>query len=314
MVDEVWLHIGTPKSGTSSLQKYLSDHQAALSALGLAYLATGGRGSANDLAIAWNNNNAKRLAELAGPLNAAIAERPEEKALISSEMFYGLAPDALYQMLPALRNVRLRVLVYLRRQDRYIEAKFLQKSKNARFSGSVFDYIEKFDGSGSDYAAELAPWEGRADARLIPRVMERGRLTGGDVVTDALAQIGVTDAPPVEMAEVNVSPGPHRVQLLQAANAANIAPPRRLQRVLAAEYPQDPADRGPVMSQAQRREYLARFDACNETLRARYFSDQDALFDVSDLDGDDVPSGIPAFTDAQLQEVTRLLKVIKKLA
>jgi hypothetical protein len=83
--------------------------------------------------------------------------------------------------------------------------------------------------------------------------------------------------------------------------------------MLSAEYPQDPADRSPVMTQDQRRAYLDRYRDGNELLRARYFPGQDTLFDTSDLAADIQATGIPAFTDAQLQEITRLLTVIKKL-
>ena len=313
MVQEVWLHIGTPKSGTSSLQKHLAAHRDALAEQGLAYLSPQGRDSANELAVAWNQNRSAQVADLAGAINQAIETRPQPRALISSEMFYGFAPDTMFHLFPAMRGKPLKVLVYLRRQDRYIEAKFLQKSKNGRFRGTIADYIAKFDGSGSDYAAELALWQQEDGVQLIPRILERGKLTGGDVVSDALQQIGLPAPEPGAEPDVNVSPGLHRVQLLQAAFRADIVPPRRLQRALAVHYPQDPADRAPILTQQERRAYLAQFSAGNESLRARYHPEYDSLFDTQDLHDPDVETGIPPFTEAQLLEVTRLLKTMKQL-
>lgn len=313
MVETVWLHIGTAKSGTSSLQKYLNEQAKSLSAQGLAYLAPVGKSSANDLAIALNRGRNDVVAELSDALNRAIETRPEPIAVISSEMFYGLSPDTILKCLPGLRNCRVNVLVYLRRQDRYIEAKFLQKAKNARFSGDIAQFIEKFDGSGSDYAAMLAPWQGRARMTLVPRVLERAGLVGGDVVTDALHQIGMPGLEIERRPDVNVSPGLHRVQLLQAAAAAGLVPPRRLQRLLAARFPQNPEDRGPILSQAGRIAFLSRFTEGNEALRARYYPDAPQLFDTSDLDNPVQQAGIPPFTDAQIAEITRLLQTIKAL-
>ncbi len=312
MVEEVWLHVGTPKSGTSSLQKHLMTHRDALAAEGLAYLAPEGRSSANDLAIAINKDR-DDLAGIAAALNAEIETRTERAALISSEMFYGIAPGRLLALLPALGDRALRVLVYFRRQDRYIEAMFLQKSKNGRFQGRIGDYIDKFQGSGSDYAAMIAPWHDQPGAVLVPRILEPGRLTGGDVVRDALAQIGLPKPAAVDAGAVNVSPGWHRVQLLQAAARAGLANPRRLQRQLSAMFPQDPDDRAPVMDLAARRAYVARFAEGNETLRARYFPDQAALFDMTDLDAAEAGGGIPPFTEAQLLEITRLLQAVKRI-
>ncbi len=314
MVSEVWLHIGTPKSGTSSLQKYFDRHKDILSKQGLAYLCPEGRSSANDLAVAWNRNRTDQIAAQAGALNREIETRPEGRALISSEMFYVLDPDDILSMLPALTERPLKVLVYLRRQDRYIEAKFLQKSKNARFKGSIHDFIEKFDGSGSDFTGQLAPWQARGDdCTLVPRVLERDRLVGGDVVKDALAQIGLGGAPEPDAADVNVTPGLHRVQLLQAASRANLVPARRLQRLMSVHYPPDPSDRGPILDQAERKAFLARYEAGNEALRAQYFADWPTLFDMSDLDQPDPPAGVPPFTEAQLHEITGMLKVMKQL-
>lgn len=312
MADEVWLHIGTPKSGTSSLQRYLCDHREALAGQGLTYVAPEDRTSANELVVAMNKGKPD-LAALAADLNRRIEAAGTPHALLSSEMLYGVDPDRLYALLPALSGRRVKVLVYLRRQDRYIEAMFLQKSKNGRFSGSIADYIEKFDGSGSDFHATLKPWADHAEAHLVPRVLEPARLVQGDVVADALAQIGL---PPPEAGarEVNVSPGYHRVQLLQAAASVAIADPRRLQRQLAARYPQAADERGPILDPAARRAWLARHADGNEALRARYFPDWPQLFDTSDLTADGPPaSGIPPFTPAQLREIARLLEVVKVL-
>ena len=314
MVAEVWLHIGTPKSGTTSLQKHLVANRAALAAQGLAYLAPPGKSSSNDLAIAINRARPE-LIGLADGLNREIEERPEPRALISSEMLYGIAPETLMGLMPALRGRPLKVLAYLRRQDRYIEAMFLQKSKNGRFLGPIAEYIAKFDGSGSDFAGMLAPWQAAGDqVVLVPRVLERGRLEGGDVVADVLAQMGLPAPDSAEAEEANVSPGLHRVQLLQAAARAGIANPRRLQRRLAALYPLAAEARAPILSVAERRAYVSRFEAGNEALRARYFPGWPELFDTADLLEPPEETGAAPFTEAQLAEISHLLEAIKSLS
>lgn len=312
MADEIWLHIGLPKSGTSTLQKHLLTHREALIADGVTYVSPKGKTSCNDLAVSINKSR-DDLAKMAAGLNASLANCDTRIAILSSEMFYGMAPKVLFDLLPELRRKPLKVLAYLRRQDRYIEAKFLQKAKNLRFLGSIDAFIERFQGSGSDYANQLAPWEDLEGVTLVPRILERARLVGGDVVADVYALLGLDAPDAAEDADNNVSPGIHRVQLLQAAAVAGLADPRRLQRALAAKYPQDPKDRGPVLSQAERRAYLAQHEAGNETLLARYFPDQAQLFETQDLERDTVDPGIPPFTDAQLAEVTRLLAIVKSL-
>ncbi|MCP3972587.1 MAG: hypothetical protein GY717_20140 [Rhodobacteraceae bacterium] len=313
MVDEVWLHIGAPKTGTSNLQKRFAADRKVLAEQGLAYLTPPGKNCCNDLAFAVKRNRSD-LRDMAGALNREIEIRPEPRAVISSEMLYGVPPDILLNLMPALAARPLNVLAYLRRQDRFIEAMFLQKSKNGRFFGSIASYIKRFQGSGSDFQAMLAPWEqAGGDVTLVPRVLEPGQLTGGDVVSDAFSLIGLP-APQVDgEARVNVSPGLHRVQILQVAARLGVVNPRRLQRELSAKYPQKPAERAPILSQAERREFVARYAAGNEALRARYFPHADTLFDMSGLEGETPPQGIAPFTDAQLMEVQRLMEVIEEL-
>ena len=314
MVDEVWLHIGIPKSGTSSLQTHFSKNRAALSEQGLAYLTPPKRSSANELAIALNRGRPS-LPDLAADFNHEIEERPEKTALISSEMLYGQTPETMLGLMPALADRPLTVLVYLSRQDRYIQSRYIQRLKNARFFGSMEEFLEKFQGSGSDFAHFLAPWQDAGDTiRLIPRIFERQRLVGGDVVADAMAQLGLpAPEPAAEPEVVNVSPGLHRVQLLQAAHKAGVKDARKLQRTLAQRFPQDPAERAPIFTRAEARAFLDRYATGNEALRARYFPDQDQLFDTTDLDAEDADTGIPPFTPEQLREITQLLKVVQTL-
>ncbi len=311
MVQEVWLHIGTPKSGTSSLQKYLVAETDALSAQGLAYITPPGKEAANDLAIAFNRKR-DDLPDICAHMNRELEVRPEKIALISSEMLYGFSPAKLSALLPALPDKPLKVLVYLRRQDKYIESMFLQKSKNGRFVGTIDDYIAKFDGSGSDYHAMLREWRAD-DATLVPRVMERDRLVGGDVIADALTQMGLPAPPPRASDDVNVSPGIARVQLLQVAAATEIANPRKLQRTLAALYPQDPATRGNVFTSDERRAFLNKFKTGNDAIRATYFPDYETLFDESDLSKPDDAGITKRFDKAQLDEIFKLLKTLKSL-
>jgi hypothetical protein len=312
MVDEVWLHIGSAKSGTSSLQKYMHQNAAALSEQGLAFICTDKRrATINELAISHNKRR-DDLPKLQQVLNDQIETRPERIGLLSSEMLFGFGPDRIYDLLPSLRDRPLHVLVYLRRQDRYIEAVYLQKSKNFRFLGSLDDYIRHFKGSGSDYYNLLKPWL-ETKARLVPRVMERSKLVGGSVVPDALAQMGLPHDDVVEEVDTNVSPGLHRVQLLQAAARAGLGDPRRLQRSLAAEFPQDPKERCPVMSLPQRKAFLGQFAEGNEALRARYFPGEAQLFDESDLEQEERAEGIPPFTPEQMREIEQLLLTVKKV-
>lgn len=153
------------------------------------------------------NHGRDSLTGISDDLCRQIETCSTDQAILSSEMFYGIAPNVILGALPALVGRDIRVLVYLRHQDRYLESKYIQKSKNGRFRGDVWKYLRKFDGSGSNFAAELSPWEA-ADVTVVPRICEPARLTGGSTVSDmlALARLPAPDAAAVAAAHENASP------------------------------------------------------------------------------------------------------------
>ncbi|WP_166418607.1 hypothetical protein [Cochlodiniinecator piscidefendens] len=306
MVQEIWLHIGTAKSGTTALQHYYNENLSDLSAAGLKYITAPGHSSANKLAIAINKNREDELIKIGEHITREIETGPEQVALISSEMFFGMAPDKILSAVPILRDYPLNVLVYIRRQDRYIESKYLQKMKNGRFKGSIWDYIEKFQGSGSDYMAELRPWF-NMECDVHPRICERSSLIGGSTVTDALDVMGFkTLAQNVPESRVeNTSPSIGRIQLMQALGEAGHPKVRQIQRAL----PADPGGKARVLTQAERRAYLDKYADSNEDLRQDFFPSLSVLFATGDLETPeiDLPSG---YSPAQISELTEVFKVL----
>ena len=160
----IWLHIGTTKTGTTALQHHLSSNRDALAEQGLTYVSPAGKTSSNSLAVAMNKNRADALQELRADLSGQIAGRKTKDAILSSEMLFGIAPDRLVDAIPALAGEPLSVLVYLRRQDRYLESNYLQKLKNGRFRGSIHEHIARFKGSGANYWETLKPWRDHTSA------------------------------------------------------------------------------------------------------------------------------------------------------
>lgn len=306
MLREIWLHIGTAKSGTTALQHYLNDNRDLLLASGLDYITAPGHSSANKLAIAINKRRQDELQQISDHISERLSNSPARTALISSEMFFGMAPELILGAVPALAEAPLSVLVYIRRQDRYIESKYIQKMKNGRFKGSIWDYIEKFQGSGSDYAAELRPWT-NVECLVRPRICESDKLVGGSTVTDALSVMGFDDLAaqvPAQRVE-NTSPSLGRIQLMQALSQAGHPRVRQIQRAL----PADTQGKARILSSSQKRAYFDSYADSNELLRRSYFAGQSDLFDTSDLDGPDRELS-DGYSDAQLQEITRIFELL----
>lgn len=308
----IWLHIGVPKSGTSALQRYVMQRADDLRAQGLANLVPKGKKSSNDLAVAINRGR-DTLGAISADLCAQIDAPGPDQAVISSEMFYGIEPAALLNALPSLARHEVRVLVYLRRQDRYLESKFIQKAKNGRFKGDIWRYLQKFDGSGADFAAELAPWEATG-LTVVPRICEPERLIGGSTVSDllALADLPAPDPDEVAAARENASPGLLRLELMQMLGLTGGFDTKRVQRRIASVAPPAAGAKARFFTLPERRELLAKYEPGNETLRARYFPKQKHLFDQSGLD-DATAAPDVGFDADQRKEISLMLATLKEM-
>ena len=296
----IWLHIGAPKTGTTALQHAFNDNRDALNEAGLSYITPGRKSSANPVAVALNRGRTDEIRAFADELSEKI-EATTNDCLISSELFFARPPDLIAKALPALSPENTTILVWLKRQDLYLESKYLQRAKNARFDGTIWDYIERFDGSGADYEESLAGWTD-AGFKIEARISDRPIL---DDALDVLGLNGRIDLP--QTPPVNSSPSQLRLDLLQAAADAGHPNPRRLQRSL----PPDTGPKARILSNAERKTLLAGYAASNERMRQRFFPDRDALFDTSDLDLPDPPNEA-ALSDRQIQEISQLLRTFRE--
>lgn len=308
----IWLHIGTKKTGTTALQHYLSANTETLQQSGVTYICPSNKSSCNTLAIAVNRGRTRECEAIGAYLSQQLDDCRTENAILSSEMLYGIAPDKIFDAVPALRARPINVLVYLRRQDQYLESSYLQKVKNGRFKGSIQDYLERFEGSGADYWENLKSWRHCKQATLVPRVCEPDKLTSGTVVADACALLGVP-APEAQHKAVNASPSMARVQLLQMLSDLPGLRLRAIQRTLTRDHPIDSRTKAVFFSRGERAQILEQYADSNEKLRALFFSEMTQLFGTDGLDAEPDPTSDAGFSDAQLSEIKALLHALHKV-
>jgi hypothetical protein len=142
------LHVGTHKTGTSSLQTMLADNPGHFLDRGLYYPHSGrvGNGQHN---LAWELSHDPRYRSQAGALDALVDElrrsRLHEVALVSSEDF-----ETLYNRPKALAGLRLRledlgysvrVLVTLRDPGDYLESLYAELLKHGLPEGDFDAFI-----------------------------------------------------------------------------------------------------------------------------------------------------------------------------
>jgi len=182
------VHIGYPKTGTTSIQSFLSTNAEALlrgghvlrdlSHANLAYELVGderfdpARGSWADLV-------------------EMIRRDPGAHYIVSAELLHRVDADKCAALARLLSGVDTRVVAYLRHQAELIQGLYLQAVR-ARQKPLPFDDYYRYQIQEEGWYAyynNLVKWQDVG--ALSVRVFEKGALLGDDVVTDFLDTIGV---------------------------------------------------------------------------------------------------------------------------
>lgn len=305
---ELVLHIGQWKTGTTSIQRILGARREELAALGVHYPRSPGH--ANHLLLpaslvpperlqnihpaTWEGMEpAARLARFRAEFHDEMAGLPETTRLvvISAEQLAGMLQAE--SEIAALRDLvaplvgRIRVVMYLRRQDSHYESSYAQRLRVGDLRPPHFP-----DGGPEilveyDYARTLDLWATVfGEAAVEPRLYEPESLRNGDIVEDFLARHDIPLAVPTDdpHRRSNPSLAPEAIDLVRIIGARI----EREQGALDGDAPLwcrmieavDAAlpGRGWKPPPAEAAEFLARFDAVNEAVRRRWFPDRASLF------------------------------------
>ncbi|WP_200328307.1 hypothetical protein [Thiocystis violacea] len=201
------LHIGLEKTGTTSIQRFLTTNRARLlarhgilyptapelfrhethSVVAAALLGSG----AQDFVT---GGDTPRLDRVIAAIDDA-ADTYAEQIVLSSEHFSSrLTPEAITRLAQCLAPFPVEVLVYLRPQDEMVLSAFSTRllcgGREWMRPRGVGPHLRYFN-----YLQLLVPW---ADAfgyeRIRVRLFDRTHMQDGDVVTDFLATLGVRNS------------------------------------------------------------------------------------------------------------------------
>jgi hypothetical protein len=293
----LYLHIGTEKTGTSSIQNFFHANRERLKRDGVLYPLTPGKRNHTALAAA-----AQQL-DKRGPLRKSLDVRTDQDVLklratlkegLREELSAGgyravvmsgehcssrLLEDAEVAWLKELLAPffdEMRIVVYLRRQDDYL----LSVYSTAVKSGATFTLRlppQRTMEQRYDYWELLSRWaRGFGRERIICRKFERSAMRGGDVVEDFLAAVGLEMKADYERPQsVNESLDAESLEFLRLFNqhvprfAQNSVNPERdnvvglLSRM----------SRGPLvtLSDAELSGFMAQFREPNRKVAEEYF-------------------------------------------
>jgi hypothetical protein len=325
---QLLLHIGSCKTGTTALQDTLAAQRQALAGKGILYhgwIDDGLNRNHSFLAALLANETGREpvtqfFADLAGECQRQRASR----AIVSAEGFYALefVNDTIWFVTPPLEPEAFRrsrreyiqrmrdcigerfdtkVVVYLRRQDHFLNSLHNQLVKDVfAYTGTIGDFARDW-GILGDYGLLLELWaEAFGAGALIVRIYEPHRAL--DIVPAFFTEILGLPAPTGDgLAAVRSSRGnqglpPDLLEYKRILNrqfaGLSFEEKRKLRddlMRLAAEE-----NRGPkmLMSAAERRALLARYEESNRRVAKLYWRGSGLLF-TEELPGPEAPPSSP---------------------
>ncbi|MBN1612711.1 MAG: hypothetical protein JW940_39170 [Polyangiaceae bacterium] len=207
---QLFLHVGTYKTATTTLQAVCAGNRSWLVERGVLYpglrLERSTGTSINHRLFAERvlaGLESKRFRGLPAYWQAEMVPQleadPSQRVLISAEGFsrLPLSPDPEREdaLKGCLSGFDVRVIVYVRRQDHWYEAMHNQEVKAGSETRALSEYVAGGIAAGrADYARQLEFWARLFGERnLVVRVFEPAQLHQGDIVQDFMPLIGIGD-------------------------------------------------------------------------------------------------------------------------
>jgi hypothetical protein len=305
----IYVHIGTPKTGTTTLQRFLCKNEKNLLDLGYLYPQSG-RPSYYPIAH-YNLAHAMRFQEKiyakhAGrwedlssqfsDLHREIEQKKPSNVIVSSESF-GKRSEYIEKLQEEFSRYDVKILVYLREQKDFLTSYYIESIKQG--SSKNFEDFLCDEWNIGDYYNYLLPWSNSfGKENVTVRILKKNKLKG-NLFEDFLASVGIKNPSKFDMniTNHNISPPAKAVNLLRYLNLIAISrlsiPYHVCQKIylnrfiygkkwqaLIQKIPNFLISEELIASKFDFDDYLSKFEDTNRQVLSEYFPSQEAyLFD-----------------------------------
>lgn len=303
----VYLHIGAPKTATSTLQRVLSKNYQQLRKSGILYPLSCRSGDAHH-ALACDLIETHREFAMPDlwygdiPRQASWRLLQEELELnreglktviLSTELLFGQG-QRLHQMLEEIKSYlsdfEIKVVAYLRRQDELFSSFYNQDVKGLRqWSGTAYEFYETHQLLRNDYTEVISLWTAAfGSGNILLRPFEKAQWIDGSVIADFCTTTGIPRLKG-SFRDQNESIGGTQLYLKRCLNAAGF-PKRQNEEVLELlkdMFPEEPAKGLLYINKPLYRKYRSRWLKVNARLSTQYL-DSKPLFTQPIPEADEV--------------------------
>ncbi|MBK0401074.1 hypothetical protein H0I76_17895 [Limibaculum sp. M0105] len=304
------LHIGSEKTGTTSIQAHFGRSREGYRAAGVLYPETGslpGLFVHKGISQAIRGDRGEIDHRIFEALAAEVGAAPDcATTVISSEFFHSefRLPGRIAAVREALGAIfdRIEIVLYVRRQDRMAVSMHSTALKGGWSAEKNPLSVRKGKGDYYfDFAAIADNWSaafGREALRV--RVYDRRSLLNGSIIDDFCAAAGVGRVEGGVDLALNVSPSWQALEVIRLFNTGSAGNDADLRQRLWRCLSDQEGDRTPLLPRAQAEEFLARFAASNERLAQEYLGLDAAT--PFDQDFSDYPEERPHLTPVEIVE------------
>ena len=274
----VILHIGTPKTGTTSLQWSFLQSRPQLIDLGLLYPSCGLSTDSHEFAHHPLARAAK--AKLTTPWKSVVTEIQSsicDTAIISSEEMTALDSTSIEFIRDCLQGFELSIVAYLREQVDYIEAMYNQNIKTAKDTRTRDRFLTDFLATDeANYLKLLDRWTtALCPSKTYFRVYQKALLKNGDIIDDFSDLFSI----PIDQIErptrtLNAGVNNKYLELLRHVNMLDVSIGEKNPKIVSVliDIESRAATRNPPLFNTEQRALIsAFFEASNRGLAKRYF-------------------------------------------
>lgn len=201
----IYLHIGMPKTGTTSLQKFLFLNREKLLEKGCLYPITGTNITSNQESKGYSHNSLVRVlsqntnqkedwvsqCRIWEECKKEINAIKPEKVIISAEFFTGPGiynQDLITMTKKLLDSYDVKIVIYLRRQDEFLRSYYCDLI-TFLIRTDIKEFILQWKYM-ADYAQTLELWKNEFGLEnIIVKVFEKKQMKNGNLFHDFLATV-----------------------------------------------------------------------------------------------------------------------------
>mgnify|MGYP001110171798 CR=1 FL=1 len=324
----LFIHIGTPKTGSTAIQRALENYRRSEGAKHVYYILQPPHACVRkiqqatlpDVSIS-DELNAHIVSDVG--YSQANQETPSD-VILSSEGFAGMPltgfdnSDITASILKdATSEFNVRVIVYLRRQDQYVESMYTQTIHEGE-SHSFEGFLENFnDQKALDYSSLLASFESQFGIEnMVVRSYEHAAKIG--IVKDFGAVVGVSNLDQYsDKRKANPSYSLQAINIARSINSKLKTNEKLVLRWLLQEYcSKSKSCDDWLFDAAERMLFLDRFRVSNEEVARKYFDGKlEALFSNPEKQSSDMRTKATTGKIPVPQEISSLvLAMTRKIA